>query len=72
MACIMYTAQLGKWIHEYFEDSINLDKLDNSTRAVDLQGKKDWMDISGWARYKNGIRDACSPVDISIHFQDLT
>ena len=40
MACIMYTAQLGKWIHEYFEDSINLDKLDNSTRAVDLQGKK--------------------------------
>ena len=40
MSCIMYIAQLGKWFHEYFEDSINLDKLDNSTRAVDLQGKK--------------------------------
>ena len=49
MSCIMYTAQLGKWIHEYFEDSINLDKLDNSTRAVDLEGKNHphiYMDVA--------------------------
>ena len=37
MSCIIYTAQLAKCFHEYFEDSINLDQLDNSTRTVDLK-----------------------------------